>query len=231
MGWPLFGWQKLISLGLIGIFPVCVSAQESSAAILRTNGQDTYVNGKPIPASIAIFTDDLIETQKKSVARIDIAGSTAEISPDSMVQFEGDVLVLDHGSVSVNTSRGLRVRVGCLTVIPVNTTAWTHYDVSDTNGTMNVSALQSDVYINERKKNFEDTRPTDSSGRSIVRQGENKKREDKCGAGYIPPSQPVQGIGPILNSPWAKWSAGAIVGGITCYAVCRGDNPVSNSKP
>lgn len=218
---------------MIGIFPVCVSAQESSGAILRTNGQDTYVNGKLIPASIAIFPDDLIETQQKAAARIEITGSTAEISPDSMVQFEGDVLVLDHGNVSVNTSRGLRVRVGCLTVVPVNTTAWTHYEVSDTNGTMDVSALQSDVYINERKKNFEDTRQTDhsGSGRSIVRQGENNKREDKCGAGYFHPSQPVQGIGPILNSPWAKWSAVAVVGGITCWAVCRGDDPLSNDKP
>jgi len=220
-----------MSIALIGLFPVCVSAQESSGAILRTNGLDTYVNGKSIPASIAIFPDDVIETQKKAAARIEITGSTAEISPDSMVQFEGDVLVLDHGQVSVNTSRGLRVRVGCLTVVPVNTTAWTHYEVSDTSGTMNVSALQNDVYINERKKNFEDARKTDESGRSIVRQGESKKRDDKCGAGYIPPSQPVQGIGPILNSPWAKWSAVAIVGGITCWAVCRGDDPVSSSAP
>ncbi len=208
-----------------------MSAQESSAAILRTNGQDTFVNGKPIPASIAIFTDDLIETQKKAAARIEITGSTAEISPDSMVQFEGDVLVLDHGNVSVNTSRGLRVRVGCLTVVPVNNAAWTHYEVSDVNGTMNVSALQSDVYINERKKNFEDTRQTAHSDRSIVRQGENKKREDKCGAGYIRPSGTVAGRGAILNSPWAKWSAVAVVGGITCWSVCRGDDPVSNDKP
>jgi len=31
-----------------------------------------------------------------------------DIDADTVVQFEGDELVLDHGSLSVNTTRGLK---------------------------------------------------------------------------------------------------------------------------
>jgi hypothetical protein len=92
-----------------------------------------------------LFPDDLVQTPKNAVARIELTGSSADINADSMVQFEGDELVLDHGTLSVRTTRGLRVRVGCLTVIPVNLSQWTQYDVSDVNGRVTVNATKSDV--------------------------------------------------------------------------------------
>ena len=129
---------------MIAILPVSLLAQDKAAAMLRSNGIGVILNKNPAPASIALFPNDLVETQKNAAARIEVSGSTADINVDTMVQFEGDELVLDHGSLSVNTSRGLRVRVGCLTVTPVNDTVWTHYDVIDVDGKVSVSALKSD---------------------------------------------------------------------------------------
>ena len=134
------------------ILPVSLSAQESAAALLRSSGTGVLVNRNPSPESIALFPDDLIETPKNIVARLEITGSAADISPETMVQFETDELALDHGTVSVNTMRGLRVRVGCLTVTPVNVSERTQYDVSDLDGKVTVNAAKNDVYIDARSK-------------------------------------------------------------------------------
>jgi len=201
--------------------------------MLRSNG-GILVNKNPAPASVALFHDDLIETQKDSSARIEATGSTADISPETVVQFEGDELVLEHGSVSVNTSRGLRVRVGCLTVTPVNAD-WTHYDVTDLDGRVTVSALKNDVYLESRSANPRDAslpaKPSAHSDRMIVREGEQKSREEKCGAAPIKESGRFAGRGAILNSPWAIGTGLAGIGVLTCWALCHDDDPVSPSHP
>ena len=95
-----------------------------------------------------------------------------------MVQFEGNELVLEHGSLSVNTSRGLRVRVGCVTVTPVNDTEWTHFDVVDLDGKVTVSALKNDGYIDSRSSNPQQAKQSGHSSRVIVHEGEQKSREE-----------------------------------------------------
>ncbi len=208
-----------------------VSAQEATGAMLRSDGTGVYVNGKPAPASIALFQDDLVQTQKAAAARLESTGSSADINPETIVQFEGDELVLDHGSLSVNTTRGLKVRVGCLTVTPVSSAGWTHYVVVDVDGKVTVSALKSDVNIDARSKRVQQAKEPDKSDRVSVREGEQRSREDKCGAGYANPSGVVAAQGAILNSPWAIGVGAAAIGGLTCWAVCRSDNPVSPTHP
>ena len=73
---------------MIAILPVSLPADDATAAMLRSNGVGVRVNENPAPASIALFADDLIETQKSAVARIEASGSTADINPETMVQFE-----------------------------------------------------------------------------------------------------------------------------------------------
>ena len=80
-----------------------------------------WLNGKPAPNSSAIFPHDLVQTRKESTAKIDVDGSTVTIQPGTMVQFEGDELFLDHGSLQVNSARGMRVRVNCMTDRSPNT--------------------------------------------------------------------------------------------------------------
>jgi len=202
--------------------------------MLRSTGA-VLVNKNPALPSAALFLHDLIETQHEAVARIEAAGSTADINPETVIQYEGDELVLEHGSVSVNTSRGLRVRVGCVTVTPVNAD-WTHYDVTDTNGKVTVSAQKSDVYLESRSSNSQPGNPQQAkqpthSDRAIVHEREQKSREEKCGAADMKQATRVPALDPILNSPWAKGAGLVGIGVLTCWALCRGDDPVSPSQP
>ena len=214
------------------VLPVSLWAQDTGAAMLRSSG-GVLVNKNPAPASTALLPDDLIETQKDIAAHIEATGSTADMRPETIVQFEGDELVLEHGSVSVNTARSMRVRVGCITVTPVSA-EWTHYDVTDTNGKVTVSALKDDVYINSGSKNPQDAKqPAQSthSDRTIVKEGEQKSREEKCGGAAIKESSRFAARGAFMNSPWAIGGATVVVGVLTCWALCRGEDPTSPSNP
>lgn len=219
-------WRKLVCGVMIVIVPTSLMAQDSDRAMLHSDG-GVWLNGIPAPSSAAIFPHDLVQTQKESKAKIDAEGSAATVQPDTIVQFDGDELFLDHGGLQVNTSRGLRVRVNCLTVIPL-TQDWTRYDVIDVDGKMLVVAYQNDVKIHyqggaaRRSKSaaFADV---------VVHQGEQVTREERCGAPPRP-AEVVDANGAFLNSAWAK-AGGALALGLICLGVCHGDDPVSPSKP
>ncbi len=217
---------------MIVTLSVSLLAQDVAAAMLRSNGIGVQVNRYPAPASTALFSGDSIETQQNAVARIEASGSTADLNSETMVQFEGIELVLEHGSLSVNTSRGMQVRIGCLTVTPVNKEEWTHYDVIDLDGKVRVSALKDDVYIDARSSNPKHAKQSGHSDRVIVRQGEQKSREEKCGAAYQQIPGAIAGKGPIMNSPWAIGAGVAGVGAALCFGLfCRNDDPASPTKP
>jgi hypothetical protein len=228
MGPSFLKWRNFASLPMIFILPFSLLADDTGA-MLRSSGS-VLVNKTTAPASVALFRDDLIETQKEGSARIEATGSIAEIHPETVVQFEGDELVLDHGSVSVNTSHVLRVRVGCVTVTPVNAD-WTHYDVVDNDGKITVSALKNDVYIDAKSNNPQEAKQPTHSNRTLVKESETKSREEKCGAAPIKWSSVYAGRGAILNSPWAIGTGAVIVGTIACLGLCHDDDPVSPAKP
>jgi len=219
-----------VCLPLIAILPASLLADDATA-MLRSNGIGVLVNKNPAPASVALYSDDLIETQENSVARIETRGSSANINPGTIVQFDGDELVLDRGGLSVSTSRGLKVRVGCLIVTPANDAGWTQYDVADVNGKVTVSALKDDVNIDSRSGNPRQASQGGRSNRVTVREGEQKSREEKCGAADIKESGAVAGKGAILNSPWARGAGMATIVGLTCWALCQSSNPISPSGP
>lgn len=222
-------WRKLVCLSLIVFLPVFLFAGDNGAAVLRSN-PGVFLNKSPAPATSALFPNDLVETPKNVIARIEAAGSSADISPETVVQFQGDELVLDHGTLSVNTSRALKVRVGCLTVTPVNA-EWTQYDVTDVDGKVTVSALKSDVNIDARSS-ARQLKQSGESGHVTVREGEQKSREEKCGAADIRQPGQVPAFNAILNSGLAKGIGIGIVGGLACYALCRDHNePMSPSNP
>jgi hypothetical protein len=229
-GQLLSKWRYFVCLPLIAILPVSLLADDT-AGMLRSNGIGVLVNKNPAPASIALFPDALIETQAAAVARIEETGSSADINPETMVEYQTDELVLDHGSLSVNTSRGLRVRIGCLTITPANGDQWTHYDVVDVDGKVTVSALKNDVNIDARSRSSEQAKQPEHSNRITVREGERKSREDKCGGDFKSPQS--SGGGPFMDSPYVKWSAVGIIGVLTCWALCRNTdaNPLSPAAP
>jgi hypothetical protein len=208
-----------------------VSAVDAPGAILRISGSGVFHNSQPATGSAALYRDDVVQTSKATAARIESRGSAVDIHEDTLVQFEGDELVLEHGVLSVNTSTGLKVRVGCVMIVPVDGSSWTRYDVSDVNGKVTVSALKSDTYIDHRSSGAKPAKKSSGSERVIVREGEQQSREDKCGGGYVNESAATAAHGPILNSPWAKLAGGVAVGVVTCLGLCHDDDPISPNHP
>jgi hypothetical protein len=221
----LVEWRKLVCGVMVVVLPASLSAQDGGRAMLHSNG-GTSLNGSPAPISAAIFPHDTIQTQKESTAKIDAEGSTATLQAETVILFEPDEIALDHGSLELITSREMRVRVNCMTVIPVSE-EWTRYAVTEVNGKVTVAAYQNDVKIHSlgaevrRSKKGEDT---------IVHQGEQVTREEGCGAA-AKPADTVAAERAILNTTWAKAAGIVAVGVVTCWALCRGDEPISPDKP
>lgn len=219
--------RKFVCAALAVVLPVSLIADDSGAAMLHHKG-GTLLNGNPAPPSSAIFPNDMVQTEPQHEAIINAAGSSVTVEPETVVQFGGDEIILDHGTVRVGTSRGLRVRAGCITMIPA-TAAWTQYDVTDVDGKVTVAARKSDVNIESRGSKLQAARSGGLSDRVTVREGEHKTREEKCGVSKHSPDHSTA-KGAILNSPWA---IGVGAGGIffICWEFCRSDDPVSPSKP
>jgi hypothetical protein len=221
-------WRNLVCGVMILILPGSVMAQDSSAAMLHNEG-GVWLNGNSAPDSTAVVMHDVVRTQKDSRARIDADGSTVTIEAETIVQFEGDELILEHGSLQVNTWRGMKVRVNCLTVIPP-TQEWARYDVTDVDGKVLVLAYQNDVNIRYRGTAAWRSKHAELSD-VTVHQGGQATREERCGVAYKTGS-PLDAHGPLLNSLLAKGLGIAAVGAITCYALCRPNgDPVSPYKP
>jgi ferric-dicitrate binding protein FerR (iron transport regulator) len=219
--------RKFVCAALAVVLPASLMADEASAMLHHDGG--ALLNGNPAPASIAILPNDTVQTRAQNGATITLAGSSVTLDPETLVQFESDAIVLDHGMLHVNTSRELTVRVGCINVIPT-TSNWTQYDVTDLDGRVTVAARKSDVDIDSRGPGLVSGQKTGISQRVTVREGEQKTREEHCGAAQQTPSH-IAAKGAILNSPYVKWPAAAAAIFGTCWVFCRGDDPVSPSKP
>jgi hypothetical protein len=212
---------------MLAILPVSLLADDTAGAILRSNGT-VLVNKQPAPVSSAIYRDDLIETREGATARIQASGSMADINPKTMLQYENGELALDHGSLEINTSGGWKVRVGCIMVAPTKDAVSTRYGVADMNGRITVLALSGDVYIDTLSSAFPEAKQPAHPSRTIVHQGEQISRNEKCGADEST-QQPA--IRPILDSIWAKGVGLGAIGVLTCWALCRSGAPVSPSDP
>lgn len=215
---------------MAAILPASLFAEDVAAAVLRTSGQGVFVNGSPAPSLAAIFSGDFIETPKQAVARIEATGSSANIDPETLLKFDDQELILDHGSLAVFTGRGFRVRVGCVTVTPVNPSIQTTYEVQDREGKVTVHATKGDVYIDAKSKNAKEVKNPSRSSREIVRETEQKSREENCAA---PPMRrpTTAGLGAPMNSPWVIGAGVLALSGLTLWVLCKGDDPISPSSP
>src|ERR1700683_899354 len=140
-----FEWRQIVCRAITLILSTSLIAQEPARAILHNDG-GVLPNSQPAPNASASFLHDVVQTQKGSFAKIDAQGSTVTIQPETVVRFEGEELILEHGSLQVNTSTAMRVRVDCVTVVPL-TDEWTRYDVTDVDGKALGVADQNDVKI------------------------------------------------------------------------------------
>jgi hypothetical protein len=223
----LLRWRNLVCVVMVVALPASMIAQDSSRAMLHSEG-GVWLNGNPAPSSSAIFTHDLIQTQKESRAKIDVYGTTVEVQPETIVQFEGDELVLDHGSLLVDTSYLMRVRVNCLTVTPL-AQAWTRYDVTDVDGKVTVAAHENNVLIHYQGAAVRQSKQAAFADVTVYH-GEQATREERCGAAPKP-SDAIDGKPGILDNNWAKAAGVAAIAILACLGLCHTDDALSPAKP
>jgi hypothetical protein len=201
-------------------------AQGPPAAIIHTQG-GVWVNDSEARDSTAVFSGDVIETKPGFSATLDLDGSEILLAPEAVAKFQENALALDHGSVSVGTSKSFKVQVHCVTVAPM-ANEWTQYEVTDVNGTIQVAARKKDVNV-EIAGRAKPSANEGSSGAGVVHEGEQKNftESEVCG----PPPQPNSPSS--LNSP--KWiAAGAAATGILIWILLHGRSsgqPASPSEP
>ncbi|HTC49419.1 MAG TPA: hypothetical protein VK722_19010 [Candidatus Aquilonibacter sp.] len=228
-GARLLDWRNLVCGIIIVAAPSSLLAQRSDRGMLSNDG-GTWLNESPAPAVTAIFPDSLVQTQAGHTARITMEGSEVLIRPETMFQFQGGELALDHGSLQVDTARGLKVLIGCITVDPV-TSDRTQFDVTDVDGKVKVSALRHDAKIHLHGK-AQGAKQGGGSTDTIVHEGQQLTRSEHCGGALLRPSEALDANGGWLDSLGAKIAGGAIIVGITCYALCRTNpGPVSPWQP
>jgi len=198
---------------------------QTPSAILHTQG-GVWVNGYEAQDSAAVFTGDLLETKPGFSATLTIEGSTVLIQAQSVAKLEANLLALDHGGVSVTTSTSFKVRVNCLTVVPVSN-EWNQYDVADLNGTVQVAARKSDVNVDHDTSHHKPSPENPASQGGSVHEGEQHSYNEAtlCGAAARTTG------GYALNPKWI--AAGAVGTGILIWVLLHGSgtNPLSASQP
>jgi hypothetical protein len=216
-------YLKILSSLLVVIVPVALFAADRPAAMLYSHGT-ALLNGHSIARSSAIFFGDLVQTNADSAANINASGSIVLVLNDSLVQYQDDAVQLEHGGITVSTSKLLATRAGAITVSPA-ASVWTEFEVRDVDGRVHIAARKGDLTIN------------DETGATTLAQGEQTTREDpesqkdkdkkKKGAA----AAPAAAQGGVFNSPIAVGIGGAaILGGALWVFVQGGEQPASPTK-
>lgn len=179
--------------------------EQSGGAILHSDG-GVWINGYEAHDSTAVFSGDLVETKPGASAHLSLEGSTVLLAPESVGKFQNDFFQLDHGVVSVVTSRTFKVHVNCIRVIPA-VNDWTEYIVSDLSGAVQVNARKKDVNVEHEGKVGKPTPQNEASEHASVHEGEQKDYEETeiCGAPPAPVN-PTSSISP-------KWIVAGAAGG------------------
>jgi ferric-dicitrate binding protein FerR (iron transport regulator) len=201
---------------------------ETPAAILHTQG-GVWLNGSEAADSTAVFLGDVLETKPGFSASLTLDGATILLQPESVAQLEQDVILLDHGSVSVGTPRSFKVRVNCISIVPVQN-EWTQFDVTDLTGTVEVAANKKDVNVEHTATGGKG----EAAPMATIHEGQHGSYDESqiCGE----PRRPT-GAGSTSMSP--KWIAvGAGGGGLLICLIAHcfgggggGHTSISPSSP
>jgi hypothetical protein len=218
----------MVSCVLLILFPCSLFAADSNAAMLYVNSNGAaWVNGAHVPrSSSAIFSGDLLQTRSDSIANINEPGSSIIVLSDSLVQFQGASIDIQHGGVTVSTSRKIAATAGDVKISPASN-SWTEFNVTDVDGTVRIAARKGDVTIDDGKAvvmlaQGQDTTRDESSDSTA----NGKKRNKKRAAGATPAAG-----GGVLNSPLAIGLGGGAVIALTTLILVKSDDPASPTKP
>lgn len=211
------GLRKIVGCAMLLLFPVSVFCADTGAAMLYAKGA-AWINGSVVPRSSAIFPGDLLQTRNDSIANINLPGTSVVVLADSLVQFDSGAIALDHGSVTVNTSRGMAARAGTIVIKPAHSST-ADFLVTDVNGTVEIAARKGDLTITDGTQST-----TLPEGQQTTREEDKNRKKRETGA------IPAAGGG-ILDSKYAIIVGTAAVGGLTAWALAQGDDPLSPATP
>jgi hypothetical protein len=215
-------YLKILSCMMVVIFPAALFAADQPAAMLYSHGT-ALVNGNSIARSSAIFSGDVVQTSADSVANINATGSAVLVLNESLVQYQGNAVKLEHGGVTISTSKLLATRAGDVTVSPA-ASVWTDFEVRDVDGTVQIAARKGDLTISD------DTGTTTlAQGQQTTRDDSQSQNEDKKKKKRRAGAASAAGGG-ILSSPVAIGIGAGAIAGATAWVLIRGDEPASPSK-
>jgi hypothetical protein len=229
MGTSIF--RSMVRCMLLLVVPASLFAADQPAAMLYSHGT-ALLNGNSIARSSAIFSGDLVQTNADSAANINASGSIVLVLNDSLVQYQGNAVKLEHGGVTISTSKLLATRAGDVTVSPA-ASVWTEFEVRDVDGRVQIAARKGDLTLSDDTgtttlpQGQQTTREESQSQGDSQSQNDNKKKKKRGAAGPAP----AAGGGGILSSPVAIGIGAGIIAGGTTWVLIKSDNPVSPSKP
>ncbi len=218
---PLY--LKILSCMMVVVFPVALFGADQPGAMLYSHGT-ALVNGNSIAKSSALFSGDLVQTNSDSVANINATGSSVMVLNESLVQYEGTALRLEHGGVTVSTSRLLTTRAGEVVVTPVSN-VWTEFEVRDVDGRVQIAARKGNLTI------------SDATGTTTLAEGQQTTRDDAQSQNNrkrrrdVAPGAATSAAGAVFDSPITIGVAGGIVIGGTIWALAHSDDPLSPAVP
>jgi len=203
------------------VVPVSLWAADSSPAMLYSKGT-AWINGSTVPHTSTVFPGDLVQTQSDSMANINASGSSVVILADSLVKFEGPEVSLEHGGLTVATSKGMVTHAGDVTVTPASK-GWTEFEVKQgSDGTVQVVAQKGDVTVSDGSN----TSTVPQGQQTTVDSQENKKKKRRKVGGAVPAAG-----GSVLDSPIVIYGGAAAVGGLVTWVLLQGSSPVSATQP
>jgi hypothetical protein len=216
-----FGVRNTFCWMMIAMFPASLMASESNSAMLYAKGT-AWINGSAVPHSSALFAGDMVQTRPDSMVNINALGSNVTVGSDSLIKYQGNAISVEHGSISVATSKGLVTHIGEVTVAPTQS-SWTEFEVTDVNGSVQIMARKGDVTI------------ADASGTNTLPQGQQATRDEsqdqktkkhKKNEGAVAPMN-----GGILDSPWAIGLGAGAIGVGAAIILTRDGDPISPKSP
>jgi hypothetical protein len=177
----------------------------AGGAILHTQG-GVWVNGAEAHDSTAIFPGDLIETKPGASADLSFEGTSALIAPESVAKFQGDSLELDHGGVSISTSRAFQVQVNCIRIAPTpKGDERVQFSITDLNGVVQVAARTGNLNVGHEKTRDKSANDTDSSQPALVPEGHQQSYDESAVCGQRKPT----GAGMPVSPKWLIAGGGA----------------------
>jgi hypothetical protein len=217
----VFMLRELLAWSLVLLTPCSLMAQETGSVLVHGTGS-VSLNGSQLTNSLAVTAGAVIQTGATGLAYLSAPGSSAVIESNSIVRFHTAGLSLDHGSVSVATSKSMTVFARDFTIAPTSG-AWTEFYVTRADGAIQIIARKNDVIV------------SCGTNSATVKEGQQLSRNDAANCGVAEAKRgggaPHAATRPVMASAAAKYTALGVGGALTVWSLAHGDNPVSPSKP